>query len=860
MKSLNSPSEHNNMNLNNSLTYIKGISNARASLLSAELGLNRLHDLLHFFPYRYIDRTQFYKIRQLVNNNSDVQIIGRVISLQEVAQKRGKRLVAKFQDETGTMELVWFKGHKWIKDSVKMNVPYVVYGKLNSFNRNFSIVHPEMDLVDDYKRKLQTKLQPVYSSTEKLINSGVSNKTFRSYVQNLLQQIFEQLGESLSDSFLKEHGLIDKRQALLNIHFPKSAELLAKAQYRLKFEELFYIQLQLLRKKLIRKNKIKGYVFEQVGEHFNTFYKNHLPFELTNAQKRVLKEIRKDVGSGAHMNRLLQGDVGSGKTIVALLTMLLAIDNGFQATIMAPTEILATQHFNAMQELLQDTFIRVELLTGSTKTKKRREIHESLQNGMLKILVGTHALLEDKVQFQNLGIAIIDEQHRFGVAQRSKLWQKGSPSLILPKGKEISAVRHKYMTARPSTYKLIKEFQKERKKDTTDAERVLWERLKTKKLGVKFRRQHIIDTLIVDFIALSKRLIIEVDGKYHLDENQHKADEMRTAILNELGFKVIRFTNEQVIFQTERVLEQISSELESLPFGEVGGAVPPHILVMTATPIPRTLAMSVYGDLDISVIDELPPGRKEVKTVHRYDSNRLSVFNFMKQEIAKGRQVYVVYPLIQESEAMDYKDLMDGYESISREFPPDGSGPNYQISIVHGKMKAEDKEFEMQRFVNGETQIMVATTVIEVGVNVPNASVMVIESAERFGLSQLHQLRGRVGRGADQSYCVLLSSFKLSAEAKTRLQTMVETSDGFKIAEVDLKLRGPGNIMGTQQSGVLNLKIADVVKDSPILHKARQAAKELLEEDPNLSKPENAVISRIYAELAKRTGIWSNIS
>lgn len=698
------------MNLNNPLTYIKGISNARAGLLSAELGLNRLHDLLHFFPYRYIDRTKFYKIADLVNNNADIQVIGRVTSLQEVAQKRGKRLVAKFQDETGTMELVWFKGHKWIKDSIKLNVPYVVYGKLNEFNRNFSIVHPEMDLVDDYKRKLQTQLQPVYSSTEKLVNSGVSNKVFRGYLQNLLQQIFEQLGESLSDSFLQQYDLLDKRQSLLNVHFPKNPELLAKAQYRLKFEELFYIQLQLLRKKLIRKNKIKGYVFNEVGENFNQFYKHHLPFDLTNAQKRVLKEIRKDVKSNAHMNRLLQGDVGSGKTIVALLTMLLAIDNGYQATIMAPTEILATQHFNSIQELLKETSVTVELLTGSTKTKKRKEIHSGLQNGDLKILIGTHALLEDKVQYQNLGIAIIDEQHRFGVAQRSKMWSK----------------------------------------------------------------------------------------------NQ----------------------------------------------------LPPHILVMTATPIPRTLAMSVYGDLDISVIDELPPGRKEVKTVHRYDSNRLSVFNFIKQEISKGRQVYVVYPLIQESEAMDYKDLMDGYESISREFP----SPNYQISIVHGKMKAEDKEFEMQRFVNGETQIMVATTVIEVGVNVPNASVMVIESAERFGLSQLHQLRGRVGRGADQSYCVLLSSFKLSSEAKTRLQTMVETSDGFKIAEVDLKLRGPGNIMGTQQSGVLNLKIADVVKDTPILSLARQAAAELLEEDPNLSKPENAVISKIYSELAKRTGIWSNIS
>ena len=698
------------MNLNNPISYVKGVSSARSSTLSAELGLNRLNDLLHFFPYRYIDRTKFYKINQLIDNNSDIQLFGRIIELKTIDQKKGSRLVAKLQDDTGTMELVWFKGHKWIKDSIKINTPYVIYGKLNHFKGNFSIVHPELDLVEDFKKKIQAKLQPVYSSTEKLVNSGLSNKVFRGYVQDLLQQIFEQIQESLSNDIIKEYGLIGKREALLNIHFPTSPEILAKAQYRLKFEELFFIQLQLVRKKLIRKNKIKGYVFGQVGDTFNNFYNNHLPFDLTNAQKRVLKEIRRDVASNAHMNRLLQGDVGSGKTIVALLAMLLAIDNGFQAAIMAPTEILATQHYNAIQELLQEMNISVELLTGSSKVKKRRLIHEGLENGELKILIGTHALLEDKVKFQNLGIAIIDEQHRFGVAQRSKMWQK-----------------------------------------------------------------------------------------------------------NEL---------------------------------------PPHVLVMTATPIPRTLAMSVYGDLDISVIDELPPGRKEVKTVHRYDSNRLAVFNFMKQEIEKGRQVYVVYPLIQESEAMDYKDLMDGYESVSREFP----SPKYQISIVHGKMKAADKEFEMQRFVKGETQIMVATTVIEVGVNVPNASVMVIESAERFGLSQLHQLRGRVGRGADQSYCVLLSSFKLSAEAKTRLKTMVETSDGFKIAEVDLKLRGPGNIMGTQQSGVLNLRIADVVKDTAILHKARNLAIEILQEDPNLSKPENTAIHKTYAEIFKTTGAWSNIS
>ena len=698
------------MNLNNPIYYIKGISNVRASLISAELGLTKIIDLLHFFPYRYIDRTKFYKINALIDNNSDIQIIGRITSIKTIQQKKGSRLIGKFQDETGTMDLVWFKGHKWLKDAIKINTPYVIYGKLNHFKGNFSIVHPEMDLLEDHKKKIQTKLQPVYSSTDRLVNSGLSNKIFRGYIQNILLQIFEQIQESLSTELISNHGLIGKKEALLNIHFPTSSEMLERAQFRLKFEELFFIQLQLIRKKIIRKNKIKGYVFAKVGTIFNEFYNEYLPFKLTNAQKVVLKEIRNDVASNTHMNRLLQGDVGSGKTIVALLAMLLAIDNGFQASIIAPTEILATQHFKAIDELLKKLDVSVALLTGSSSVKKRREIHESLENGNLNILIGTHALLEDKVKFHNLGIAIIDEQHRFGVAQRSKMWQKNT--------------------------------------------------------------------------------------------------------------------------------------------------LPPHILVMTATPIPRTLAMSVYGDLDISVIDELPPGRKEVKTVHRNDNNRLAVFKFMKQEIEKGRQVYVVYPLIQESQAMDYKDLMDGYESISREFPV----PKYQISIVHGKMKATDKEYEMQRFVKGQTQIMVATTVIEVGVNVPNASIMVIESSERFGLSQLHQLRGRVGRGADQSYCVLLSSFKLSTEAKTRLKTMVETSDGFKIAEVDLKLRGPGNMMGTQQSGVLNLKIADVVKDTPILYKARNSAIEILQEDPNLSKIKNNIIQKTYAEISKTTGAWSNIS
>ena len=698
------------MNLTYPITYLKGVSVQRATLIYTELGIKTCNDLLYFFPFRYIDKTTFYTVKELQPNTSEVQIVGKITKVKSVAQKRGSRLVATFEDATGTMELVWFKGQKWIKEALKINEPYVVFGKLNHYNGRFSIPHPEMEEVSAYKKKLQSKMQPVYPSTEKLTNSGVSNKMIRTYVQQVLQQFYENIQESLSPEIIGNFHLISKRDALLNAHFPKNQEYLSKAQNRLKFEELFFIQLELLTKKLINKTKIKGVVFKNVGAHFTAFYDNYLPFDLTNAQKRVLKEIRKDVASGAQMNRLLQGDVGSGKTIVALLSMLLAIDNGFQATIMAPTEILAMQHYLAISELLTSMDLRVDLLTGSVKVKKRREIHQNLEDGTLNILIGTHALLEDKVKFKNLGIAIIDEQHRFGVAQRSKLWKK--------------------------------------------------------------------NTII------------------------------------------------------------------------------PHILVMTATPIPRTLAMSVYGDLDISVIDELPPGRKEVKTVHRFDRNRLSVFKFMKDEIDKGRQIYVVYPLIQESEAMDYKDLMDGYESISREFP----SPKYQISIVHGQMKPADKAYEMERFVKGETQIMVATTVIEVGVNVPNASVMIIESSERFGLSQLHQLRGRVGRGADQSYCILLSSYKLSEEGKTRLKTMVETTDGFKIAEVDLKLRGPGNLMGTQQSGVLNLKIADVVKDSQILVAARNTAITLLQDDSSLSKPENANIKRAYTVLSKNSKIWSNIS
>ena len=692
------------------IAFLKGVGPHRADILGTELGIFNYADLLNFFPFRYIDRTKFYKINEILPNAAEVQITGKISNLRTISQKRGSRLVASFMDETGSIELVWFKGAKWIKDSIKLNTPYVIFGKANWFNNGFSMPHPEMELLSDYKQSLRTAMMPVYRSTEKLSNKGITNRV----VQKLMQQAFLEAGsdfeETLNEQILGKYKFLSKKEATFNIHFPKSQELLYAAQMRLKFEELFFIQLQLIRKKVLRNIKFKGYKFEAIGYVFNTFYKEHLPFELTEAQKRVIKEIRKDLGSGAQMNRLLQGDVGSGKTMVALLSMLIAIDNGFQATLIAPTEILATQHFNALIEMLGNMDVSVKLLTGSTKISERRNIHQNLENGKLNILVGTHAVFEQKVQFQNLGLAVIDEQHRFGVAQRASMWRKN------------------------------------------------------------------------DF--------------------------------------------------------------------------PPHILVMTATPIPRTLAMSVYGDLDVSVIDELPPGRKSIKTVHRFDKNRLSVFQFLKEEIEKGRQIYIVYPLIEESAQLDYKDLMDGYESIAREFPL----PKYKISIVHGKMKPSDKDFEMERFIHGETHIMVATTVIEVGVNVPNASVMVIESAERFGLSQLHQLRGRVGRGAEQSYCILLTSHKLSDDAKTRLETMVNTNDGFEIAEVDLKLRGPGDLSGTQQSGVLNLRIADIVKDTQLLKAARAEAIDLIKVDPNLSFPRNLNISKTYQKILSNKENWANIS
>lgn len=698
------------INLQTPIDYLKGVGPNRADLLRKELGIHTYQDLLNLFPNRYLDRTQYHKINSLQPNTAEVQITGKITGFKELGEKRSKRLVATFQDDTGIMELVWFRGQKWIREGLKTNTPYVIFGKVNKFGSKFNMAHPDTELLTEHDKNLRSAMQAIYPSTEKLSNKGISNRVMTKIMQNLFIETGGKYVETLPEKMRLDLKLISKSEALFNIHFPTNIALFSKAEFRLKFEELFYIQLQLILKNLIHKTKIKGFPFKTVGINFNTFFKNHLPFQLTNAQKRVLKEIRHDLGNSAQMNRLLQGDVGSGKTIVALMSMLIALDNGFQACLMAPTEILSVQHYNGLFELCRKLNINIKLLTGSSKTSERRHIHEMLENGELNILIGTHALIEDKVKFKNLGLAIIDEQHRFGVKQRSKLWQKNT--------------------------------------------------------------------------------------------------------------------------------------------------LPPHVLVMTATPIPRTLAMSVYGDLDISIIDELPPGRKPIKTVHRYDSNRLKVFKFIRDEIAKKRQVYFVYPLIQESAQMDYKDLMDGYESISREFPM----PKYQISIVHGKMKPADKEFEMQRFIKGETQIMVATTVIEVGVNVPNASVMIIESAERFGLSQLHQLRGRVGRGAEQSYCILMTSHKQSENSKKRIETMVRTNDGFEIAEVDLRLRGPGDIMGTQQSGILNLRIADIVKDQDILQQARYHAKQLLTKDPALGKPENAVVLETYRQMSKYKNIWNYIS
>ena len=693
------------------IKFLPGVGPKRASILNQELSIYSYEDLLYHFPYKYIDRTKFYAIRDINSKLPYIQVKGQITAIETLGEKRQQRLVAYFTDGEDTMELVWFKGIKYIKPNLKPNTDYIVFGKPSEFNRKINVVHPEIEEASKKNGKINASLQSFYLTTEKMKNSFLNSKVIQKLQENALKSINGKIPETLPAGLVKKLGLINLHEALLQIHFPQNTEILKKAQYRLKFEELFYIQLNILKMKMKRKILYKGNPFTQIGEYFNSFYNNNLPFELTNAQKRVIKEIRKDVGTGKQMNRLLQGDVGSGKTMVGLMCMLMALDNGFQACLMAPTEILATQHMESISEFLDGIDVNVALLTGSTKQKDRRRIHEDLQSGELQILIGTHALLEDVVQFNNLGLVIIDEQHRFGVAQRAKLWKKNN--------------------------------------------------------------------------------------------------------------------------------------------------IPPHVLVMTATPIPRTLAMTLYGDLEVSVIDELPPGRKPIQTVHYFENRRKQVYDFMKKQIEMGRQIYLVYPMIKESEKMDYKNLEEGYESIAKSFPPE----KYGISMVHGKMKPADKDAEMQRFAQGETKIMVATTVIEVGVNVPNASVMVIESTERFGLSQLHQLRGRVGRGAEQSYCILMSSYKISNESRKRIETMVRTNDGFEIAEVDLKLRGPGDIEGTQQSGIsYDLKIAHLGKDGQLLQYARDVAQEILNDDPLLEKEENFTLAKQVKRLSKTKINWSVIS
>ena len=690
------------------ISYLKGVGPQRASSLNKELGIFTFYDLLFHFPFRYIDRSNYHLIKNVRTIDEPLQLKGKIVHIKEVGARRQKRLIALFEDESGQIELQWFRGVSWIKSSLKINTTYQVYGKGKLYGKSWSIPHPEIS--EWYDAKKQNNLQPVYSTTEKLNNSGLHSKGIEKLMSQFFSQWNDEFKETLPSDLLSQNNLVGIKKALTDIHFPQNKPDSIRARLRLKFEELFFLQLELLLRKEIGKKKSKGIVFSHIGDYFNSFYSNHIPFELTGAQKKVVKEIRKDFLSGQQMNRLLQGDVGSGKTLVAILNMLICIDNGYQATLIAPTEILANQHFETISELLENLNISVFLLTGSSKKSERKVISENLLNGDANILIGTHAILEDSVVFKELGLVVIDEQHRFGVAQRAKMWAKGKPS--------------------------------------------------------------------------------------------------------------------------------------------------PHILVMTATPIPRTLAMTFYGDLDVSVIDELPPGRKAISTIHRFESHRLKLFSFIREEVKSGRQVYIVYPLIQESEKLDFNNLMDGYESISRAFPL----PDFKVSIVHGQMKADDKQMEMNRFVKKETNIMVATTVIEVGVNVPNASIMVIESAERFGLSQLHQLRGRVGRGSDKSYCILMTGNKLTKEAKLRMETMTNTNDGFEVAEVDLKLRGAGDLMGTKQSGILDLKIADLSKDGQILMLARESAVEILSSDPLLENNKNLLLRNKMIEVLKNKPNWGKIS
>ena len=690
------------------IKYLQGVGPQRATMLNKELNIFSLRDLLYYFPYKYVDRSRLYYIHEIDGNMPYIQLKGQILSFETIGEGRQRRLVAHFSDGTGVVDLVWFQGIKYLMGKYKVHEEYIVFGKPTVFNGRINIAHPDIDPAKDLTLSAMG-LQPYYHTTEKMKRAGLNSHALEKLMTNAFALLQEEMPETLSPKVVSENHLVSLDEALHNIHFPQNPDKLRKAQFRLKFEELFYVQLNILRYAKDRQRKFRGLLFERVGEVFNTFYSQNLPFQLTGAQKRVIKEIRKDMGSGRQMNRLLQGDVGSGKTLVALMSMLIALDNGYQACMMAPTEILAAQHYETIKQFLFGMDIRVELLMGSVKGKKREEILKGLLTGEVHILIGTHAVLEDTVGFSSLGMVVIDEQHRFGVAQRAKLWAKNT--------------------------------------------------------------------------------------------------------------------------------------------------TPPHVLVMTATPIPRTLAMTLYGDLDVSVIDELPPGRKPIQTIHQFDNRRPSLYAGIRKQINEGRQIYIVYPLIKESEKMDIKNLEEGYEHICAEFP------DCKVSKVHGQMKPAEKDAEMQRFVSAETQIMVATTVIEVGVNVPNASVMVIENAERFGLSQLHQLRGRVGRGADQSYCILVTSYKLSEETRKRLEIMVQTNDGFEIAEADLKLRGPGDLEGTQQSGVaFDLKIADIARDGQLLQHVREVASSILEKDPACSMPENEILWRQLQVLRKTNVNWAAIS
>lgn len=694
--------------LDTPITYLKGVGPQRSELLKKELNIHTFHDLFYFFPFRYVDRTRFYKIKEVNADMPHIQLLGKIVSVEILGQKRKQRMVVYLEDDTGRIELIWFQGIKWISKKLRPGVEYIVFGKPSIFNGKFSISHPSVEEKTDENMQLVKGLQPVYSTTELLKVAGLDSTGILKMQRALVPKAVEQIHETLPSYLTEKLRLMPRKEAMRNIHLPVNNDLLNKAQYRLKFEELFFLQLGLLRSKIGRETTVKGLTFSKVGNYFNDFYNSYLPFPLTDAQKRVVKEIRQDMGRGIQMNRLLQGDVGSGKTLVALLCMLIALDNGYQCCMMAPTEILAMQHFATLKEFLKDMPIQVSLITGSTKKAERTVTHEALENGQMQIIVGTHALIEDKVKFKNLGLVVIDEQHRFGVAQRARLWGKSE--------------------------------------------------------------------------------------------------------------------------------------------------TPPHVLVMTATPIPRTLAMTLYGDLDVSVIDQMPPGRKPIKTTHRFDAKRSEVYGFIKKQIEAGRQAYVIYPLIEESEKSDIEDLLNGYEEIRKAFP------NQAVAIMHGKIKFAEREKVMSAFARGDIHILVATTVIEVGVNVPNSSIILIESAQRFGLSQLHQLRGRVGRSDHQSYCILMTPYELGADARARIEIMVRTTDGFEISEEDLRLRGPGDITGTQQSGILNLKIAELARDGQILQQARIIAGEILEEDQELKLDKNRLIGEELRKMEREKGDWSRIS